>query len=289
MNAYARPCFISSNLLNVIIKVIIMQKLNYSKEIDFASCLTKGVAELIQKNLQVGYNSELKDDGTHVTEIDKLINKQVINATRQEFPKDGILGEEESDMRHDDERLWVCDPLDGTFPFKCGLPMSLVLLGLVKEGKSVMGVAYSPFARQLFVAAQGTGAFVNGRKVRVNKSFTKLAGTPVGVSGPNPSPITNIVELQNAINKSGAKMQILGVTGYEHMMVGAGQYGGQIFGGLTRHDMVVGDIFVREAGGEVTDIHGNTPTFDASPQGLVLSNGIVHQEMLELIKPYILK
>jgi fructose-1,6-bisphosphatase/inositol monophosphatase family enzyme len=82
-----------------------MQKLNYSKEIDFASCLTKGVAELIQKNLQVGYNSELKDDGTHVTEIDKLINKQVINATRQEFPKDGILGEEESDMRHDDERL----------------------------------------------------------------------------------------------------------------------------------------------------------------------------------------
>lgn len=265
--------------------------MSYTKEKDFAIALVKEVSGLMRSNLQIGHHSELKSDNTHVTKIDKQINRRIIEAIREAFPQDGILGEEESHMQDTDERLWICDPLDGTFPFKCGMPTSMVLLALTEQGRPKVGVAYNPYIEQLFVAIEGGGAFVNDRQVFVSKSFTQLDRTPIGASGPNPGTVFDIVKVHNAINESGAKIQVLGVTGYEDVMVGCGQFGGQVFGGVTRHDIVVGDLFVTEAGGMATDIFGNELIYNSyqPPQGAILSNGVLHQELMSLVAPYVHK
>lgn len=262
--------------------------MNYTREKDFAIALVEEVGTLMQSSLRVGHNSELKADNTHVTEIDKQINRRIIEAIREAFPNDGILGEEESHIRVTDERLWICDPLDGTFPFKCGMPTSMVLLALTEHGRPKVGVAYNPYIQQLFVATVGGGSFVNGERVSVNKSFKQLARTPIGASGPNPGTVFDIIKVYNAINESGAKIQVLGVTGYEDVMVGCGQFGGQIFGGITRHDIVVGDLFVTEAGGMATDIYGKELIYNSEqpPQGAILSNSVLHQELMSLVTPY---
>jgi fructose-1,6-bisphosphatase/inositol monophosphatase family enzyme len=264
--------------------------MNYKIETEFAVQLVKEVGEIMRGSLQIGHASVLKSDKTHVTEIDKRINKRIIEALRAQFPEDGILGEEESDMQDTDKRLWICDPLDGTFPFKCGMPTSMVLLALTEDGKPKLGVAYNPYIEQLFVASLGGGAFANGEQVFVNKNFLQLAGTPIGASGPNPSSVLDIVEVHHQIGKSKAKIQILGVTGYEDVMVGCGQFGGQVFGGITRHDIVVGDIFVREAGGMATDVFGNELIYDLPqkpPQGAILSNGLLHEALVSLVSPHL--
>lgn len=264
---------------------------DYSQELTFAIQLAKKVGVLIRDNLKVGYISELKYDGSHVTEIDKLINQQIIEAVKKQYPADGVLGEEQSDLHSSDERTWICDPLDGTFPFKCGVPTSMVMIGLVANGEPVMSVAYNPHVDQLFFATLGGGAFLKDRfgerQVSVSTSFTSLERAPIGMTGPNNSTFMQVNDIHYALRKAGARIEVLGATGYELSLVGAGQYAGQVFGYHTRHDMVAGDLFVREAGGKVTDLHGNRLTYDRELKGALTSNGVLHDELLALIAPFV--
>lgn len=263
---------------------------NYSDELTFAVQLAKNVGSLIKDNLRIGYVSELKYDLSHVTDIDKLINQQIIDAVGKQYPADGVLGEEQSNLHDSDERVWVCDPLDGTFPFKCGVPTSMVMIALIADGEPVVSVAYNPHVDQLFFATLGNGAFLRDhhgkRKVTVNTSFDTLERAPIGMTGPNNSKFMQINDIHYALRKSGARIEVLGATGYELSLVGAGQYAGQIFGYHTRHDMIAGDLFIREAGGKVTDLHGNRLTYDQELKGALASNGILHDRLLALTSPY---
>lgn len=264
---------------------------DYSEELTFAVQLAKKVGVLIRDNLKVGYASELKYDLSHVTEIDKLINRQIIDAVKKQYPADGVLGEEQSSLHSSDERIWICDPLDGTFPFKCGVPTSMVMIGLAVDGEPVVSVAYNPHVDQLFCATLGGGAFLKDRhgerRVSVNTSFNILDRAPIGMTGPNNSKFMQVNDIHYALRKAGARIEVLGATGYELSLVGAGQYAGQIFGYHTRHDMIAGDLFIREAGGKVTDLRGNRLTYGQELEGAVASNGVLHDQLLALIAPHL--
>ena len=43
-------------------------------------------------------------------------------------------------------------------------------------------------------------------------------------------------------------------------------------------------VIVEEAGGKVTDLYGNDQKYDKPIKGLVASNGILHDKLLELVK-----
>ena len=44
------------------------------------------------------------------------------------------------------------------------------------------------------------------------------------------------------------------------------------------------DVFVEEAGGKVTDLFGNEQRYDCSINGAVISNSVVHSEVIDVIK-----
>lgn len=263
----------------------------YTEELTYAIRLAREVGLLIRDNLQIGFVSELKYDGSHVTEIDKHINQQIITAIKQQYPRDGVLGEEASELSGSDERIWVCDPLDGTFPFKCGVPTSMVMIGLLDDGEPVISVAYNPHVDQLFYAALGGGAWVEDRhgkrQAKVNQDFNTFARAPIGMTGPNTSAFMQVIEINSQLRKAEARIEVLGATGYELSLVGAGQYAAQVFGYHTRHDMIAGDLFIREAGGKVTDLSGKRLRYDEELRGAISSNGVLHDELLRLIEPYL--
>jgi fructose-1,6-bisphosphatase/inositol monophosphatase family enzyme len=49
-------------------------------------------------------------------------------------------------------------------------------------------------------------------------------------------------------------------------------------------DIAAIKVIVEEAGGRVSDFQGNEQRYDRDINGAVVSNGIVHDEVLELIK-----
>lgn len=113
----------------------------------------------------------------------------IANRLRASFPGHSVIGEEAS--AHDgripalgDEPTWIVDPVDGTQNLVHGLPISAVSIGLCRGGVPVLGVVYDPHRDELFVAAAGRGAFLNGRPIRVEGDAGEegkgaTAGTPL--------------------------------------------------------------------------------------------------------------
>lgn len=262
----------------------------YQTELTFAIDLARRMGELIRNNLQVGHDFSFKRDGSTITKLDTTINRLVIETVQQTYPDDGILGEEQSAMTGKEKRLWVVDPVDGTFPFKSGIPTSCVLLALLDEYQPVLGVTYNPHVDQLFMAVRGQGAFVQDRhgkrQVRVNE-HAALHDAPVGVTGSISGTELDIPHFRAALEDAGGRPQILGSTGYEIAMVGAGQFDGQVFGYTTRHDIAAGAVFVTEAGGKATDLTGAPLDFRKPLHGAIISNGFIHKDLQAIAKRFI--
>jgi fructose-1,6-bisphosphatase/inositol monophosphatase family enzyme len=264
----------------------------YAHELAFAQGLAREVGVLMSDSLRIGRDFELKVDGSTLTDLDVSINRRVIEVVQAAYPRDGVLGEEESALTGREERIWIVDPIDGTFPFRCGIPTSCVELALMVGFEPVLGVIYNPYVEQLFFAVQGEGAQLQDRqglrRLEVNKTLTDLKGAPLGVTGSISGPVFDVPAVRSAADKALARPSILGSTGYELAMVVAGQFGGQLFGYPFRHDLAAAAVLIPEAGGKVTDVLGRPLDFSRPLRGAVSSNGTLHEELLRLVAPFII-
>ena len=129
----------------------------------------------------LGAAAVLKGDGTRVTHIDKAINEDVAAAVAARG--DEMLGEEDAaHPARTSGRVWVCDPIDGTWLFSAGVPGSAFSLARVDDGRPTLGVIYDPWTDRLITASTGNGAHLNGRPIAVNDTTT-LAGACLALPG----------------------------------------------------------------------------------------------------------
>lgn len=228
----------------------------------------------MRANFGVAMEKKWKKDFSPVTKTDIAINSLVINQVKKYYPTHGVLGEEESYNAAGKEYLWVCDPVDGTVPFSHGLPTFVFSLALVKEGKPILGVIYDAMMKRMYTAEKGKGAFMNGKKIRVNKLGMNRA--VVGWS-----------------NKGMAKFKArfpniaaicLWCICYEGVLVASGELNAALYEGKNAHDIAALKVIVEEAGGKVTDRNGKEQRYDRAINGALISNGKVHKELLKMIK-----
>lgn len=84
-----------------------------------------------------------------VTSADRATEKLLREYIAAAFPSHAIMGEEYGNSGSG-EYQWVIDPIDGTRPFLCGLPVWGTLIGLMHRQKAVMGIMSQPFTRERF-------------------------------------------------------------------------------------------------------------------------------------------
>lgn len=102
-------------------------------------------------------------------EVEEVIRQRLLAA----FPRYGYRGEETRPNvpPGEDGHVWLVDPNDGTRDFVMGRRGSAVSLGLVRQGRPVLGVVYAPCAPDddgdLVAWAEGCGPITrNGRAVQ---------------------------------------------------------------------------------------------------------------------------
>ena len=218
-----------------------------------------------------------------VTEIDRRSEEIIISLIRKHYPQHRILAEESgaggagaSDYR------WVIDPLDGTTNFTHGFPVFCVSIAVEYKGEIIIGVIYDPNFDELFTAEKGKGVFLNGRKIygskiaTLNKSLL-VTGFPYNIVE-NPS---NAVEhFVNFLMKAQA-VRRMGSAAIDLAYVAAGRYEGFWEVALNPWDMAAGALMVEEAGGKLSKFSGEA--FSIYDKEIVASNGLVHQEMLDVL------
>ena len=100
---------------------------------------------------------------------DQLAEARILEMLAARLPLP-VLTEESGEHGgvQEDSRMWVVDPLDGTFNYSRGLPLCCSTVGLWAEGEPVLGAVYNFFTGELFTGIVGRGAWLNGKPIAVS-------------------------------------------------------------------------------------------------------------------------
>lgn len=106
-----------------------------------------------------------------VTVYDKAVQDFLCKELLAAYPDAGIYAEEEDlcDIEGKD-RYFIIDPIDGTANFVRKLHHSCISVGLYEKGLIVAAVVYNPYAREMFTAVRGQGAYLNGERLNMPKA-----------------------------------------------------------------------------------------------------------------------
>src|SRR4051812_11445926 len=144
--------------------------------LDVAVETARAAGNLLRYHFERRVSFELKSEFDLVTEADRASETLVVEMLRQHFPTHDIVAEEGGGRTSGSEYCWYVDPLDGTTNFAHGYPAWSVTLALEKAGELIAGVVFDPTRNELFAAEKGSGAFLNGERIRVSKA-SSLAGS----------------------------------------------------------------------------------------------------------------
>ena len=183
------------------------------------------------------------------------------------------------------EFLWVVDPLDGTTNFAHGYPVFCVSVGLLEAGEPVAGVVYDPVREELFEAARGRGAFLNGRPIRVSEC--PALGEALLVTG-FPYDFQNVrddtVDLFSRFLHRAQAVRRDGSAALDLCYVAAGRFDGFWERRLKPWDTAAAAAILREAGGLVTRFDG--APFSVFDREILAAGPKLHPAMVSVFQSH---
>jgi myo-inositol-1(or 4)-monophosphatase len=241
----------------------------------------RAIQELVGKT-----SARLKGPADFVTEADfaaqEVVKKTVLGA----FPSHSVLGEEDQlpgNTPSTTEYRWIVDPLDGTTNFVHGIPHYAVSLALEHKGRILVGSIYDPSHDNCFTAAEGGGAFLDGRPIRTSK-ITKLSeaiagtGFPANVKPDSPDLLVfnkAVFDCQGVRRTGSASLNLCDIA--------AGRF--DVLWGLSTKiwDIAAGVLLIREAGGVVTSPEGREIDL-GSGRFIASANIDLHAQLLNMVR-----
>lgn len=215
---------------------------------------------------------EKKVDMTPVTKADKEAEEIIINTIKKNFPGHGFLGEEFGSDNDSAEFVWIIDPIDGTKNFIHGLDFFGTVLGLMYQGKIIMGISNMPALGELLFASTEERTTLNGKEVKVsNISTINDAFVTMGSLKNNEAYLKAVT----TIGEKSLNMRGYGdIHGYH--LVATGKADVMFEAGAKPWDISAFQIIIKQAGGKYSDFSGDE--FALGPTSLA-TNGLLHEEM----------
>ena len=223
-----------------------------------------------------------KSGGSPVTNADLAVDRMLQERLRAARPDYGWISEESPDdqSRLSARRVFVVDPIDGTVAYVRGRPWWAVSIAIVEAGLPVAGVLHAPAVAEIYDAAEGQGARLNGKPIKVtHRAVLEGAGLLADPrfirrsDWPRPWPDMRI-ESRNSV-------------AYRMALTAAGAFDAVIaISSKCDWDLAAADLIVREAGGLCTDHLGeafvyNLPT--VRKQSLVCAGRALHGLILDRV------
>ncbi|WP_418281741.1 inositol monophosphatase family protein [Halorubrum sp. DTA98] len=237
-------------------------------------------ARVAYDRFRTGIPVEAKGEDDVVTEADRAAQRTVIDAIRETYPDDAVVGEEEAERKTVPEEgpAWVIDPIDGTHNYVRDIRIWATAVAAVVDGEPVTAANVCPALGDVYTA-DTDGAYRNGDPITVSD-----------VSDPRRAAVAPTIWWEFDARDEYARACEAIVTRFADMRrFGAAQVvlptvaAGGLEATITNirpnpWDTVAGVFMVRQAGGRVTDLDGNRWRHDST--GLVASNGALHDEAL---------
>jgi myo-inositol-1(or 4)-monophosphatase len=227
--------------------------------------------------------ADLVTDGDHASQA--AIKAYLLGR----FPEHHFLGEEDAVGRSIEATrpapggppVWVVDPLDGTVNYAHDVPMYCVSIGLMVDGKAAVGAILDPRQNELFTAATGRGAFLNGAPIRVSSCTTlRDALISTGFPADFEAQMRNL-EAWKKVAYHAQALRRTGSTALNLAYTAAGRFDGYWAYDNWAWDVLAGVVLVTEAGGRVTAADGGP--FDPFRMDVCATNGRIQTGLLGVL------
>ena len=230
--------------------------------LSLAADLARRAGEVILAIRARGFETRRKADRTVVTEADHAAEALIVEALRAATPFT-VIAEEEVAAGHDGvcgHAYWLVDPLDGTREFAAGRDEFTVNIGLVRDGRPVLGAVGVPAFGEVF-----TGLLTPGRP-HLARKHTAGGGHDIHT---RPEPAGGLAVLASRAFKDDARLdaflhgrKVASVTNYGSALKvcriaeGAGDLYPR-FGPTMEWDTAAPQAVLEAAGGRLTCIDGS--------------------------------
>ena len=211
---------------------------------------------------------KVDEKGRHdfVTEVDRRSEETIIYQIKKAYPDHRFLGEEGGTSGNPDSDVeWIIDPLDGTTNFVRGIPHVGVSIACRVKGRLEHAVILEPFKREEFTASRGSGAKLNGRRIRVSGRLGEagaLYSTGIPFSDPSFSEMKNYLTCMHEFADNSSVIRRMGAASLDLAYIAAGRMDVFWEMHLKPWDIAAGALIVREAGGMVSDFQGGESFLD---------------------------
>lgn len=258
---------------------------NLANEYELEACAAARAAGAVLRRRFRDPALRVETKGLHdfVTEVDREAEQAVIEHLRRRFPDHVIMSEEGSPQAQPGAFRWVIDPLDGTTNFIHGVTPFAVSIALEDESGLLAAAVLDPFQDEMFHASRNGGARLNGAVL--DCSADVAADQTLIATGFPFRELTRLEEYINAFRefvRTTAGIRRAGSAAIDLVYTACGRYDGFWEVGLSRWDIAAGGLIVREAGGRVSDVHGDDDWLASGD--IVAAGPAVHARMLEITR-----
>ena len=208
-----------------------------------------------------------------VTEYDTGVQAFLRKELLALLPEADFFGEEGEHQTMTKRWTFIVDPIDGTVNFVRGLRYSNVSVALAEGGVVQYGVVYNPYADELFSAARGGGAFLNGRPIRVSTRDLHHGLTLCGSMVYDRSYSDQSFSIMRQIYDLGGDYRRFGAAALDLCQVAAGRAEVFFECRLSPWDFAAGSLIAQEAGARVTTFAG-TPVDPMQPGSMFCTNQV---------------
>lgn len=230
---------------------------------------------------------EAKALNDFVTQVDKDAEEILVDALLHAYPhhkvrteETGVHGKEDSDFE------WIIDPLDGTTNFLHKNPQYAISMALAYKGQIQDAVIFAPETNALYTASRGKGAYLNEKRIRVsNRINLNECLIATGFPVVDQSMVdTYFAILKDVIAKTaGARRE--GSAALDLCHVACGRMDAFFEFNLKPWDIAAGSLMVQEAGGIVTDFHGENSWLETG--NILAANPKLLAQMLQIMAPHV--
>lgn len=144
----------------------------HSSSLRLAAQAAFAAGQIIKEGYQLVHQVEVKNVGDLVSKVDFDADLAATTILQTDPSAITIVSEElNPDAKDEQQDMWIVDPLDGTTAYlqKAGPQFPSVLIAKRLNGQTKLGITYFPLTDEWFYAAQGQGAWKNGKPLRMEQ------------------------------------------------------------------------------------------------------------------------
>jgi myo-inositol-1(or 4)-monophosphatase len=259
--------------------------IEYRRLLNAACHAALAAGNIIKQRYDQPHTVTMKGSINLLTETDLAAEAAIIASLGADTPELPIMTEESTATHRQapQSRFWVVDPLDGTTNFAHSFPFFAVSIALLEKGKPLVAVIYAPMSDELFCATRGSGAWLNGRSIKVTDR-QRLIEALIGTGFPYEldQTLSGVMRQLETVIAKVRDIRRAGAAALDLAYVACGRLDGFYEINLQPWDTAAGWLLVEEAGGCVSDFSGNA--YSPFLPEILASNSKLHQSLLQLLQ-----